>query len=105
MAFGMSLGTHKTSLFTETNPLSNLIQTKVCFHSTLIVVFDSEKITLDNGGWYTPTTKKRMNQASSDFSLGFKVYQKNYEWYCEYQGKIHSFTQNKLVLDRVGFNR
>ena len=101
----MTLGTHKTSVITEMGEISRLPITKVIFHNTVVVAFDTRKITLNNGGWYTPTTKKRMNQASDDFLLGFKVYQKNYEWYCEYQGKIHSFTQNELVLNRVGFNR
>ena len=46
----------------------------------------SGKIKLNHGGWQTVTTKRRMNEASDAFmpgGMGFKVYQKDFEWYIE----------------------
>jgi hypothetical protein len=46
----------------------------------------SGKIKLNHGGWQTVTTKRRMNEASDAFmpgGLGFRVYQKDFEWYIE----------------------
>ena len=55
---------------------------RVTYHNTVIVeVAANGDITLDHGGWMTQTTKTRMNQASSQFDLGFQVYQKDFKWY------------------------
>lgn len=46
----------------------------------------SGKIKLNHGGWQTVTTKRRMNEASDAFmpgGMGFKVYQKDFEWYIQ----------------------
>jgi hypothetical protein len=55
--------------------------TIITYHSTPVVTFDSEWVHLDTGGWETVTTKLRMNQASSQFNLGYHVYQKDYQWF------------------------
>tara|TARA_R100000781_G_scaffold50744_1_gene33548 strand:+ start:1313 stop:1585 length:273 start_codon:yes stop_codon:yes gene_type:complete len=90
----MNIGTHKTSIKT-TNSL-----TSVRYWATDVVQFDNDKITLNNGGWYTSTTKRRMNETSEQFNLGFKVYQRNYDWLVDYKGKTYCFESNKLVLNR-----
>ena len=60
----------------------------VYLHDTPVVkvqrVNDSLQIvTLHSGDWRTPTTKRRMNEVSDEWALGFKVYQKNKDWYVE----------------------
>ena len=77
----MNIGTHKTSIRTASN------LTSVRYWETDVVKFDNDKIILNNGGWYTSTTKKRMNQVSEQFNLGFYVYQRNYNWFVDYNGK------------------
>ena len=62
--------------------------------------FRENAIILDTGGWFTPTTKTRMNQTSNAFGLGFQVYQKNYEWFADYNGKTYEFTKDHLSLKR-----
>lgn len=94
MASLNNIGSHKTSVFTE-----NSI-TKVCYHNTIVVSFDYNKIKLNTGGWFSNTTKTRMNQTSNQFGLGFRVYQKNYDWYVEYNNKIYSFEQNQIEFKR-----
>jgi len=57
----------------------------VKLHNTEIVkVKWNDYIVLNSGGWQTQTTKRRMNQASIEYNLGFHVYQENYGWYVMY---------------------
>tara|TARA_R100000781_G_scaffold114532_1_gene85584 strand:- start:75 stop:359 length:285 start_codon:yes stop_codon:yes gene_type:complete len=88
------VGTHKTTTRTEGNT------TKVCYHSTVVCSFNNKEINLNTGGWFTSTTKTRMNQTSNQYNLGFTVYQKDYNWFVNYDNKIHSFNQNKLTIKR-----
>ena len=55
--------------------------TAVRYWSTDVVTFDNDSVLLNNGGWYTNTTKTRMNQAANQFGIPIHVYQKNWEWY------------------------
>tara|TARA_S200002703_G_scaffold130211_1_gene117451 strand:+ start:240 stop:512 length:273 start_codon:yes stop_codon:yes gene_type:complete len=88
------IGTHKTEVLTENGV------TSVKYHDTKVVTFSEDAIMLDTGGWFTPTTKARMNQTSGAFGLGFRVYQKNYDWYADYNGKTYEFTKDHLGLKR-----
>jgi hypothetical protein len=72
----------------------------IVLHSTEVVHFDREKIILNTGGWKTATTKKRMNQASAEFDLGYHVYQADQEWFVDYRGEVYPFVDNKVVLER-----
>ena len=51
------------------------------YHQTKVVVWDDEKITLNSGGHMTATTKKRMNEVSEEYRLGYRVFQKAGEWF------------------------
>ncbi len=73
--------------------------TKVVYHSTVVVKWDNVKIVLNSGGWRTLTTKTRMNQASSQFGLGFGVYQRAGKWFVDYKGEIIDF-QDNMILER-----
>lgn len=72
----------------------------VVYHNTLVVEADKNRgiIKLDTGGWKTPSTKARMNQASNQFGLGYQVYQKDHEWFVDYQGKTYTFSGDTLQL-------
>jgi hypothetical protein len=74
--------------------------TEIVYHSTPVVSFNDKVITLNTGGWFTNTTKTRMNQASHQFNLGFSVYQKEYNWFVDYKGKTLEFNGNILTLLR-----
>ena len=90
-----TIGSHKTSVFTHENT------TFVKYHWTNVVSFNEDTITLNTGGFETNTTKTRMNQTSNQFNLGFRVYQKNFDWFVEYAGKTFEFLSNELVLERT----
>lgn len=60
-------------------------------------------VRLNTGGYFTKTTKKRMNQFAEMFNLGFRVYQEVGEWFVQcntgrdenggggYNGKVTRF--------------
>ena len=57
-----------------------------CFlHQTCVVYvdWDAGTVKLRSGGYETVTTKRRINEASKAFGLGFKVYAKNHKWYVD----------------------
>ncbi len=75
-------------------------RTIVRYHWTDVVSFSDKTVRLDSNGWQTPTTKNRMNQASNQFGLGFRVWQKDFVWYVD--------TPSGLILefaDGMLFNR
>lgn len=69
------LSTYKTMIFNKDNGK------QVFYHKTCIVEYDFDKIKLHSGGWKSVTTKRKMNQASNQFGLGFGVYQKSGDWF------------------------
>ena len=76
----------------------------VVYHSTEVVLATKEKIVLNTGGWTTATTKARMNQASNQFGLGYKVYQKDRAWFVTYKGETRPFEGQELELIRDEVN-
>ena len=85
MASLQKVGTHKTSIYTEAG------FTQVRYVNTAVVKFNSEKIILNSGKWKTVTTKTRMNQASNQFDLGYRVFQKDSNWFVEWKGETLDF--------------
>jgi len=55
----------------------------VTYIATEIVRWDGDTITLRSGGWESVTTKRKMNQASHQFALGFAVYQRQHKWFVD----------------------
>lgn len=74
--------------------------THVRYHNTDVVSFDTFSVTLRTGGWSTATTKLRMNQASNQFGLGFKVFQRNATWYVDLGYAILTFVGDELTWSR-----
>lgn len=55
----------------------------VTYTDTDIVKWVKNKIILCSGGWKSVTTKRKMNQASNQFNLGYSVFQKDFVWYVD----------------------
>jgi len=72
----------------------------VVYHNTEVVKATPKTITLDTGGWFTATTKTRMNQASNQYNLGYYVFQKNYDWFVKYKGRTIPFKKDVVRLRR-----
>ena len=54
------------------------------YRDTVVVKWSRRYLVLNSGGWRSATTKLRMNQAANQFSLGYQVYQENFDWYVYY---------------------
>lgn len=73
----------------------------VTYQSTQIVKFNSERIVLNFGGWDSVTTRRKMNQASKQYDLGFSVYRKKGETYISFMGKTVEYSGHALELHRL----
>ena len=59
----------------------------VYLHGNLIARIGETWIELFDGGWQTSTTKSRLNAILSEFGMsGECVYQKNFNWFVNYNG-------------------
>jgi len=77
--------------------------TLVRYHNTVVVKFNDDRVILDSGGWRTQTTKNRMNQASTQYDLGYHVYQRDYTWYVDFKGDTLEFFDGiKLFINPWG---
>ena len=97
MSQSHTIGTHRTNVTTDDS--NGIGVTRVRYHSTNVVTFDKYSIQLQSGGWHTATTKLRMNQASSQFGLGFCVSQRDFEWFITYKGKKNYYVDG-MTLER-----
>ena len=71
---------------------------RVVYHQTTVVHVQADKgIKLDSGGWRTATTKTRMNQASNQYGLGFRVYQTGGAWFVTWKGQDLPFTDGMVL--------
>ena len=55
--------------------------TRVTLYDTVVVEFTEHAVILNAGEFKTVTTKNRMNQASNQFNLGYRVYQVKGVWW------------------------
>lgn len=75
--------------------------TCITYVSTVIVEFDPECVILRTGGWRSVTTKRKMNQASTQFGLGFRVFQHDGDWFVRKpDGGDIPFDRDEMVLER-----
>ena len=92
MAQQSTIGTHKTTKARIDNKLI------VTYHSTAVVLIKNNRyVTLNSGGWYTNTTKTRMNQASNEYGLGYRVYQKDWDWFVEVGNNTYKYYDNIII--------
>jgi hypothetical protein len=84
----------------ETKITSDSGITKVRYFGTCVVWVNEKVIELNTGGYFTVSTKRRMNQASVQFNLGYRVFSHKGEWYVNYRGKCLSFIDSTITLVR-----
>ncbi len=68
------------------------------FHDTDILTFSNDTVTLENGGYYTKTTKDRMNEY---LPKRYHIYQKDFEWYI-HDSVNSTSTKNQSVAYKNG---
>jgi len=90
-----TVGRHATTIRVQNDT------TTITYHDTSVVAFDADTITFSTGGWNTATTKRRMNQTSAQFKLGYQVYARRWQWYVDYAGQTYPFTNRSLTIQRL----
>lgn len=72
-------------------------QIGIRYHNTIVITYSYDgSIVLNNGGWTTPTTKKRIN----DFTNA-RIYQKDFVWYITDSNGTKPFI-NGMKIDNNG---
>jgi len=77
----------------------------VRYHLTDIVKIEVDRITLDTRGYFTSTTKRRMNQAAETYELGYVVYQRKGKWYVNYKNEVFQFGSGKYNTYAMSLTR
>ena len=68
-------------------------------HGNVVARFDTEGVSLFSAGWYTPTTKDRLNSALSLAGIPLTVYQKDWGWFIgKYTGGDLPFYEGVKIL-------
>ena len=96
------IGRHKTHVYYD--DMDGWM--KVKYHNTILVKFNEHEIILNRGrkrlqrdGRINVTAKNRMNQASSEFALGYIVFTKGFEWFVGLQGgSVVEYQKNLKIL-------
>ena len=97
MASMNKLPSNNTAIYPDSDGM-----TRVILHNTCVVAFNDTRIELDTGGWDTATTRARMNQASNQYGLGFKVHRDKGQTYVENKvGRIP--LDRKATIDRLHY--
>ena len=64
------------------------------YHNTIVVRIHADgSYTLDNGGWATSTTKKRINKYAP-----VQIWQEQFAWYLDLDGQVIPF-ENGLTIN------
>ena len=69
---------------------------RIRFHETDILKFDGDgNVTLDSGGYRTPTTKARLNELQS----AVHIYQEDFTWYVRFKNGSTIEFYDGMVID------
>ena len=88
-----------SNTFVEYN--SNTNCSTVVLHRTAIAVYDhnTQALKLNTGGWYSVTTKSRLNAILQELIAGARVYQKNFDWFLSYNNSTHDFNDEMILCN------
>ena len=68
-------------------------------HQIATVDHNLKAVKLDSCGYETVTTKSRLNALLSEVKYGCKVFQKNFDWFVNYQDETASFYDGMILID------
>ena len=88
-----------SNTFVEYN--SNTDCSTIVLHRTAIAVYDhkNQALKLNTGGWHSNTTKSRLNAILSELKCGFRVFQKNFDWYLSTNNQTVDFWDNMILVN------
>ena len=80
---------------------SNTNCSTVVLHRTAIAVYDhkNQALKLNSGGYQTRTTKGRLNAILSELIGCASVFQKNFDWYLNYNNQTVDFWDNMILVN------
>ena len=88
-----------SNTFVEYN--SNTNCSTVVLHRTAIAVYDhkNEALKLNTGGWYSVTTKSRLNAILQELIVGASVFQRDFIWFLNYNNQTHNFFDGMILCN------
>ena len=88
-----------SNTFVEYNESTNC--STIVLHRTAIAVYDhnTNALKLNTGGWYSVTTKSRLNAILEEVKYGCKVFQKNFDWFVSYNNQTRNFWDGMILID------
>ena len=86
-----------SNTFVEYN--SNTDCSTIVLHRTAIAVWDhkNQALKLNTGGWYSVTTKSRLNAILDQLITGARVFQKDFNWFLSYNNQTHDFMDGMIL--------
>ena len=86
-----------SNTFVEYN--SNTDCSTIVLHRTAIAVYDhkNQALKLNTGGWYSVTTKSRLNAILDQLITGARVFQKDFNWFLSYNNQTHDFMDGMIL--------
>ena len=86
-----------SNTFVEYN--SNTDCSTIVLHRTAIAVYDhkNQALKLNTGGWYSVTTKSRLNAILQGLIAGASVFQRDFNWYLNYNNQTHDFMDGMIL--------
>jgi hypothetical protein len=70
---------------------------EVTLHKTVILRQEGDTVTLNTGGWFTATTKNRINR----YLVGAEVIQRNNEWLVHINGQELPFEDGMTIKGAI----
>ena len=101
MNFALSNRSNWSNSNTRVEYNSNTNCSSVYLHNHQIATFDHnlKAVKLSSCGWTTNTTKSRLNAILDEVKWGCKVFQKNFDWFVNYQDETASFYDGMILID------
>ena len=89
---------------TQVNYNSNTNCSSIYLHGHQIATVDHnlKAVKLSSCGYETRTTKSRLNALLQEVKYGCSIFQKNFDWFVEYQGRTLPFDDTTLTLNGDG---
>ena len=96
--------THKTdwsSSNTQVSFNSNTNCSSIYLHGHRIATLchETKAVKIDSCGYTTNTTKSRLNAILEEVKYGCKVFQKNWDWFVNYNDQTTLFRDGMILLD------
>ena len=86
---------------TQVNYNSNTDCSAVYLHGNQIATVDhnTNALKLSSCGWQSVTTKSRLNAILQGLIVGASVYQKQFNWFLNYNNQTHNFNDGMILVN------